>query len=180
MTRPDLVAFIRKHRWGVEASVTATGQPQAAVVGVAVTDELELVFDTLGDTRKAANLRQPAAYACVRAIAQSRRAVLGDEIDMCAAFAESGCAARALEHNGVGIGRIQIRQFQFAAEARLHWSDRCDHGHCVLVVRDLVDRLAARDAGFEDFRVVEGFPHALLWQRDELLAGHFHRNLHEK
>ena len=65
MTRQDLVAFIRKHRWGVEASVAMGGQPQAAVVGVAVSDALELVFDTLDSTRKCANLRRDPRVAFV-------------------------------------------------------------------------------------------------------------------
>jgi hypothetical protein len=65
MNRDELVAFIRKHRWGVEASVAGSGQPQAAVVGVAVSDRLELVFDTLGSTRKAANLRRDPRVAFV-------------------------------------------------------------------------------------------------------------------
>jgi len=53
MTRPELIAFIRRHRLAVVASTAPAGAPQAAVVGMAVTDELELVFDTLGTTRKA-------------------------------------------------------------------------------------------------------------------------------
>jgi len=65
MTREQLVAFIRKHRWGVEASVAEDGHPQAAVVGVAVTDTLELVFDTLDSTRKCANLRHDPRIAFV-------------------------------------------------------------------------------------------------------------------
>ena len=64
MTAAALVAFIRRHRWGVIASV-AEGAPQAAVVGVAVTDALELVFDTLGSTRKARNLRRDPRVAVV-------------------------------------------------------------------------------------------------------------------
>jgi general stress protein 26 len=65
MTRADLVAFIRKHRWGVEASVASGGHPQAAVVGVAVSDDLELVFDTLDSTRKCTNLRRDPRVAFV-------------------------------------------------------------------------------------------------------------------
>lgn len=40
-------------------------QPQAAVVGFAVTDEFEFVFDTLKDTRKARNLRHTGHAALV-------------------------------------------------------------------------------------------------------------------
>jgi hypothetical protein len=65
MTRSELVAFLRKHKLAVEASVAASGAPQAAVVGIAVSDDLEIVFDTLGSTRKMANLRRDARVALV-------------------------------------------------------------------------------------------------------------------
>lgn len=65
MKRSDLVEFLRAQRWAVEASVAEGGAPQAAVIGVAVSDELELVFDTLGDTRKASNLRANPKIALV-------------------------------------------------------------------------------------------------------------------
>lgn len=58
MTRDQIIAALKKNKFVVQASVSPEGAPQAAVVGVAVTDALELVFDTLGDTRKAKNLRQ--------------------------------------------------------------------------------------------------------------------------
>ncbi|HEX7450933.1 MAG TPA: pyridoxamine 5'-phosphate oxidase family protein, partial [Polyangiaceae bacterium] len=45
--------------------MTSTGAPQAAVVGYAVSDDLELVFDTLGSTRKAHNLRRDSRVALV-------------------------------------------------------------------------------------------------------------------
>lgn len=61
----DLVTFARSTKWAVEASVAADGRPQAAVIGVAVTDRLELVFDTMGDTRKAENLRRDPRVAVV-------------------------------------------------------------------------------------------------------------------
>ena len=50
MTRLELVRFLRKHRLAVQASVSARGGPQAAVVGVAVSDGLEIVFDILTPT----------------------------------------------------------------------------------------------------------------------------------
>jgi hypothetical protein len=57
MQTADLVSFLRLYPHAVQASVTPDGAPQAAVVGVVVTDALEIVFDTLGRTRKARNLR---------------------------------------------------------------------------------------------------------------------------
>jgi pyridoxine/pyridoxamine 5'-phosphate oxidase len=65
MTRAELIAFLRRHRLAVVAYSGSAGAPQAAVVGMAVTDELELVFDTLGSTRKAENLRRDGRAAVV-------------------------------------------------------------------------------------------------------------------
>jgi hypothetical protein len=48
----------------VQASVSEGGG-QAAVVGYGVSDELEVVFDTLGTTRKMANLRRDPRIALV-------------------------------------------------------------------------------------------------------------------
>lgn len=41
----------------VQTSISPSGAPQAAVVGIAVSDAFELVFDTLDTTRKVRNLR---------------------------------------------------------------------------------------------------------------------------
>jgi len=65
MTRAELIAFLRAQKWAVVASAGPGGAPQAAVIGVAVTDDLELVFDTLGSTRKAANLTRDPRIAVV-------------------------------------------------------------------------------------------------------------------
>ena len=64
MTRSELVQFLRKYKLAVQASCGNTG-PQAAVVGFAVSDALELVFDTLESTRKYQNLRQDPRIALV-------------------------------------------------------------------------------------------------------------------
>jgi general stress protein 26 len=57
IARTELLAFLRGPRYAVEASVTSAGQPQAAIMGIVVTDAFEILFDTLGSTRKMANLR---------------------------------------------------------------------------------------------------------------------------
>lgn len=56
LARSDLLAFARSVRFWALAT-TASGQPQAAIIGVAVTDRFELVFDTIATSRKAINLR---------------------------------------------------------------------------------------------------------------------------
>jgi hypothetical protein len=56
--RAELIAFMRRHRLAVQSSVSPAGAAQSAVVGIAVGDSLEIVFDTLDSTRKAQNLHR--------------------------------------------------------------------------------------------------------------------------
>ena len=65
MTRADLLAFMREHSLAVQASVSSSDSPQAAVVGIVVTDEFEVFFDTLATSRKANNLRRNPRIALV-------------------------------------------------------------------------------------------------------------------
>jgi general stress protein 26 len=65
ISRDQLLTFMRQQRYAVQASVAADGAPQAALVGVVVSDDFEVFFDTLGTSRKAANLRRNPAVAFV-------------------------------------------------------------------------------------------------------------------
>jgi hypothetical protein len=65
VTRDDLLAFVRGHRLAVAATISHGGEPSAAVVGIAATDGFELVFDTLGSSHKAVNLRANGKIAIV-------------------------------------------------------------------------------------------------------------------
>jgi hypothetical protein len=65
MTRAELLAFMRRHRVAVQTSISGNGAPQAAVVGTAVGDDFEVIFDTLQTSRKARNLRQNPRIALV-------------------------------------------------------------------------------------------------------------------
>jgi len=56
MDKTALCTFMTRARYGVVSSLAADGTPQSALVGVAITPELEIVFDTLKTTRKYANL----------------------------------------------------------------------------------------------------------------------------
>jgi hypothetical protein len=64
VTRTELVALLRRFPLAVVASVHE-GAPQAAIVGIAVGDELELVFDTLTSSRKFRNLTSEPRVALV-------------------------------------------------------------------------------------------------------------------
>lgn len=65
MTPREVLDFLRTQRVGVEATVSTNGAPQAAMIGIGVSERLELVFDTLGSTRKAANFRANPRVAFV-------------------------------------------------------------------------------------------------------------------
>ena len=65
MENSELLAFLRSHRWAIETTVSAAQVPQAAIIGIVTTDQLELVFDTLASARKAINLRANPRVALV-------------------------------------------------------------------------------------------------------------------
>ena len=56
MTKTDVYRYLSKCKLGVLGSLGPGSQPQSALMGIAVTEALELVFDTLQSTRKYANL----------------------------------------------------------------------------------------------------------------------------
>lgn len=65
MNSVELKLFVDEHRWAVQTSASGTGVPQAALIGIAMTDRNEIVFDTLSTSRKAANLRANPRMAMV-------------------------------------------------------------------------------------------------------------------
>jgi hypothetical protein len=56
MEKAALYAFMVRFRYGVISSTSRQGTPQSALVGIAVTPDLEIIFDTLRSTRKYRNL----------------------------------------------------------------------------------------------------------------------------
>jgi hypothetical protein len=65
MTRAQVLRFISSQTLAVQASVSSLDRPQAAVVGFAITDDFEIIFDCLDSTRKVANLRRNPRCALV-------------------------------------------------------------------------------------------------------------------
>ena len=65
IARPQILAFLKTKKFAVVASVSPEGKPQSAVVGIAVTDDLEILFDTLTTTRKVRNLRRARSVSLV-------------------------------------------------------------------------------------------------------------------
>ena len=56
MEQSQLCAYLRSYRLGVLGSLSPHGAPQAALVGYAVTDQLEVLFDTVRTSRKYRNI----------------------------------------------------------------------------------------------------------------------------
>ena len=56
MTKDFLYNFIRKHKFGVLSTVSADNIPQSAYIGIAVTPDLKIIFDTVSDSRKYKNI----------------------------------------------------------------------------------------------------------------------------
>jgi pyridoxine/pyridoxamine 5'-phosphate oxidase len=56
MTVADLYKFLAQSKLGVLGTIGDAGTPQSALVGIAVTEDLEIVFDTVKSSRKYSNL----------------------------------------------------------------------------------------------------------------------------
>ena len=65
MTETDLYTFMAGHRLGVLGTVCPSGTPQSALVGIAITPELEIIFDTVKGSRKYPNLTYGPACSFV-------------------------------------------------------------------------------------------------------------------
>ncbi len=62
MTRTELYGLMAAHKLGVLGYLSEQGTPRSALVGIAVTPELEIIFDTVSSSRKYGDLlANPAA-----------------------------------------------------------------------------------------------------------------------
>src|SRR5260370_507891 len=56
MDKSAIYALMMQHRYGVVSSISRDGYPQSALVGIATSPELEIIFDTVKSSRKYPNL----------------------------------------------------------------------------------------------------------------------------
>lgn len=63
--RSEMLDFMRAQRFAVQASASRAGGVQAAMVGIAVTERFEIVFDSIDSTRKVGNLSAKPMIAFV-------------------------------------------------------------------------------------------------------------------
>jgi uncharacterized protein YhbP (UPF0306 family) len=65
MTREFVYEYIRKHRLAVLSCISPQNYPEAALKGIAVSKNLEIIFDTVKQSRKYQNLLQNPMVALV-------------------------------------------------------------------------------------------------------------------
>jgi pyridoxine/pyridoxamine 5'-phosphate oxidase len=65
MTHEAIYDFMRARKLAVISSIGPRGEPQSALVGFAVSPNLEIVFDTLSSSRKYRNLKRDSSIAIV-------------------------------------------------------------------------------------------------------------------
>jgi uncharacterized pyridoxamine 5'-phosphate oxidase family protein len=65
MTKEFLYNFITQHTLAVLATTSPGDKPEAAVVGIAVSEEFEIIFDTVKSSRKYQNITQNNLVAFV-------------------------------------------------------------------------------------------------------------------
>jgi general stress protein 26 len=65
LSREEIYEFIRARKLAVMSSVGPDGAPQSALVGIAMSPQLEIVFDTVKSSRKYPNLRADNRIAVV-------------------------------------------------------------------------------------------------------------------
>jgi len=83
LTRANLLAFMRQQKYGVQASVSVSGTPQIAVIGVVVSDQFEVFFDTLQSTRAVVDVnRSPPCRLSAPATGSSLRRGMGERVSV--------------------------------------------------------------------------------------------------
>jgi len=110
MDRNALHSYMMRHRFGVVSSISEHGTPQSALVGIAITAQLEIIFDTVRSSRKYPNLiaRPDCSF------------VVGWTGEQTVQF-----EGQAIEPNGSELKRYQEIYFATWPECKVHmnWPD---------------------------------------------------------
>lgn len=65
MNLTQLHDFMAQHKLGVVATVNSANKSQSALIGIAISPALEIIFDTVQSSRKYGNLVSNPACSCV-------------------------------------------------------------------------------------------------------------------
>jgi uncharacterized pyridoxamine 5'-phosphate oxidase family protein len=110
LTKDTVYRFIDSQQLAVFGTVTPDGQPQAALVGIAVTPGFEIVFDTVRSSRKFRNLiRNPLTSFVIGCVGEVSVQYEGE----------------ARELSGAELKTLQAVYFAKWPDgpSRLHWPD---------------------------------------------------------
>jgi uncharacterized pyridoxamine 5'-phosphate oxidase family protein len=107
MTKTDLYDFLASCRLGVVGTIGSDNRPESSLLGIATSDKLEIIFDTLNSTRKYRNLI--ARPACSFAIGWTGEQTVQYE-------------GEAKELRGSELGHFQEIYFGAWPECRSHLS----------------------------------------------------------
>jgi hypothetical protein len=107
MDKAGLYSFMVRFRYGVVSSISKAGTPQSALVGIATTPELEIVFDTVKTSRKYSNLIERPSCSFV----------VGWEEEQTVQF-----EGLAMEPQGDELSHYQQAYFAVWPECRAHLS----------------------------------------------------------
>jgi general stress protein 26 len=126
--------FARGERLAVLSTVTASGEPQSALMGVAVTSGFEIVFDTLKSTRKYANLcanpRAALVIGCTSEVSIQYEGIAqelsGDELERYLAIYFAAFPDGPERRSWPGMTYFVVRP---------KWIRHCDYGQRPPVVR---------------------------------------------
>lgn len=110
VTQTDVYHYLTRCRLGVVGSLGPDSRPQSALVGIAVTETLEIIFDTVRTSRKYRNLL--ATPSCSFAIGWDGEQTVQYE-------------GEAAELSGSELDRLQPVYFAAWPECRTHlsWPD---------------------------------------------------------
>jgi Pyridoxamine 5'-phosphate oxidase len=118
MDERELGAFLTSgKRYGVIATTAKDGAPEAALVGLAVASNLEIIFDTFDTSRKVENLRHEkraaAVILCEGEVSVQcdgiARLLVGSDLEHCKAAYFSVWPDGVERENWPGIAYVAIR-----------------------------------------------------------------------
>jgi Pyridoxamine 5'-phosphate oxidase len=138
MTQEELeiaLKFARSQRLAVLSTVSTEGQPQAALMGIAITPDFEIVFDTLRTTRKyynlCANRRVALVIGCASEITLqyegSAEELRGDELAKYLPVYFAAFPDGPERQNWPGMTYFVVRP---------KWLRHCDYGHRPPLIRE--------------------------------------------
>lgn len=82
MNREFLYRFLSQQKYGVVSSIGPDGTPQSALVGIAVSPTLEVIFDTAINSRKYRNFLRCNAFSFVVGWSNEQTVQLDGEIEL--------------------------------------------------------------------------------------------------